>query len=129
MIKGIPGAGTAKIIDRGVTRAGVQEMLAITAYHEAGHAVRTWWLRRLIDEVRIDRDHPGDGWCGGQLWSRVLVRSGGPVRWSSIEEDVSVKFAGPLAEARYRRLRLRGPLAPQGCEDVAWAWEVVTLWS
>ena len=112
--------------DQGVI---MDEMLVNTAYHEAGHAVRTWWLRRALGEVWISQERPGDGFCGSRSCSITLLRCGGPVTWATVQDDVTIWLAGPLAEARHRRLRLRGLLDPTGSADVARAWEALTLWN
>jgi hypothetical protein len=106
----------------------MHEMVVHTAYHEAGHAVRTWWLRRGLDEVWIDQDHPGEGFCESQTTARQMLRAGVPVNSVHMRDDVSICLAGPLAEMRYRRIPLRGTLAPTGNADLSYAWEVVTLW-
>lgn len=106
----------------------MDEKLIWTAYHEAGHAVQSWWLRRGLGEVRIDRERPGDGFCEGRSWSIILLNCGAPVTWATVQNDVTILLAGPLAEARHRRLRLRGLLDPTGSADVAQAWEALTLW-
>jgi hypothetical protein len=57
-----------------------------------------------------------------------MLIAGVPVSSVNMRDDVSICLAGPLAEMRYRDLRLRGLLARTGSADLSYAWEVVTLW-
>jgi hypothetical protein len=98
------------------------------AYHEGGHAVRAWWLRRPLNGVSINLTRPGEGFCGVESRSRVLLAMGVPVSSTVVADDVSISLAGPLAEARYRGFRLRGLLDPSGSDDAREAWETVACW-
>jgi hypothetical protein len=82
----------------------------------------------VLGEVRIDPERPGDGFCEGRSCSIILLRCGAAVTWATVQDDVTIWLAGPLAEARHRRLRLRGLPDPTGSVDVARAWEALTLW-
>jgi hypothetical protein len=104
----------------------MDEKLIWTAYHEAGHAVQSWWLRRPLEEVRISQERPGDGFSGSPPCAMPLLRWGAPVTWAMVQGDVTIWLAGPLAEARHRRLR--GGLLASGSADLTMAWEALTLW-
>jgi hypothetical protein len=111
-----------------VQEVRMHEMLAVAAYHEAGHAVRMWWLQRELVEVEIDLERPGAGFCTAPSLTRGLLQFGAPVSWVRVHDDITCCQAGPLAELRYRRSRVNGLLAPEGSEDAARAWEVLNLW-
>jgi hypothetical protein len=108
----------------------MQPIIVWTTYHEAGHAVRAWWLQRDLDGVSIDHSRPGEGRCYGvQCCSHALLLAGAPVNANQLEDDISIDLAGPLAEARYRRVRIQGLFDPTGMQDVALAWETAKLWT
>jgi hypothetical protein len=95
---------------------------------EAGHAVRAWWLQVELIRVCVDRETTGAGFCERQSGTLMMLAAVLPVSSISMEDEARICLAGPVAEARYQRLRLRGPLAPEGSEDAANAWEVLTRW-
>jgi hypothetical protein len=106
----------------------MHEMVASIAHHEAGHAVRAWWLHVELIRVCIDREKSGSGFCERQNGTRRMLAAGAPVSSISVEDEASICLAGTVAEARYQRFRLRGTLSPEGSQDGANAWEVLTRW-
>ncbi len=96
--------------------SGSRAYSEVAAYHEAGHAVAALLLGIEIEEVRIDRNRPGNGTTiyrtGPSLWEGYrMPKSAAPSRLAcalSRRQRVAVFFlAGPLAEAKRLGVPLR----------------------
>lgn len=75
----------------------------LTAYHEAGHAVTAYVLRRAFTRVSIRSDGTTLGRCSFRPpgeWFRPDERVDGLTR-RRIEERIMISLAGPEAEATY----------------------------
>ncbi len=78
------------------------ERLAVTAHHEAGHAVIARKLGLEVTYVTIIPDLDYSGFVDFQNATYPARNADLATQISAIEKDVMVKLAGPAAESRYR---------------------------
>jgi hypothetical protein len=98
-------------------RKGADTHIAITAYHEAGHAIAALKCGREVITVSVSRDKPGNGltvhWRPRRNPYDIIQQP--DLTWQhtreSLLDDIFITLAGPVTEAR----KLGRPLRGIGC--------------
>jgi len=104
-----------------MSKRSARKELRVTAYHEAGHAVAAFMLRRGISYVTIEADKDSLGSCkhprGIREFSTLDVAAIVDLRLrAKVEREIMILFAGDIAERqfRHRRRQVRGSWADYG---------------
>jgi len=81
--------------------------LECTAYHEAGHAIVSLFLRRTVKAVSIVPEHDTLGYCesGKASYKVYACNDFDPPAMTQATVQLMISFGGPIAEAK--RLRKR----------------------
>ena len=105
--------------------ASAHERRQRTAYHAAGHALSAWYWRRPLETVRLEASAPDDGRCGTYgTWPPELLQHAPCTPMPphqqqalalSVDVEVGILLAGPLAEACVQHKRL--PRRLTGTDD------------